>query len=149
MVVVLAAFVCGLLFGAGLIVSGMVWPPKVLNVLDLAGAWDPSLLVVMVAALAVSAAGYALARQRGPAFVDQCQWPNKTAIDAPLVIGALMFGVGWGLVGLCPGPAIVNLATLSPQVVVFVLAMSAGMGLHDLWSAGWARKRQRAALADG
>jgi uncharacterized membrane protein YedE/YeeE len=144
-----AAFLCGLLFGAGLIVSQMAWAPKVLNFLDLAGSWDPSLLVVMAAALIVSFAGYALAQSRAPVLADQCQWPNKTAIDAPLVIGAVMFGIGWGLVGLCPGPALVNLATLSPQIVVFVLAMSAGMLLHDLWRNYWPMQRRSEAMADG
>jgi uncharacterized membrane protein YedE/YeeE len=149
MVVALVAFICGLIFGLGLIVSGMASPLKVLNFLDVAGTWDPSLLVVMVAALAVSAAGYAVARRRGALLVDQCQWPNTRGIDAPLVVGALMFGTGWGLVGLCPGPAIVNLATLSPQVIVFVLAMSAGMWLHDGWRRLVMHRPRAAATADG
>jgi uncharacterized membrane protein YedE/YeeE len=129
----IAGFICGLVFGLGLVISGMAWPPKVLNFLDLLGAWDPSLLVVMAALLA-SAAGYALARRSPkPLLADECQWPNRTGIDRSLIAGATMFGIGWGLVGLCPGPALVNLATLSPQVIVFVLAMAAGMGGHDLW----------------
>lgn len=138
MAISIAAFICGLVFGLGLIISGMAWPPKVLNFLDLLGAWDPSLLVVMTAALLASAAGYALARRSSkPLLAEECQWPTRTGIERSLIAGATMFGAGWGLVGLCPGPALVNLATLSPQVIVFVLAMAAGMGAHDLW-----RKRQ-------
>src|SRR4051812_44201851 len=99
----IATFACGLVFGAGLLISGMANPAKVLNFLDLFGTWDPSLALVMAAALAVSAPGYILARRRGRAvYAGECQWPTKTAIDAPLVIGAIMFGAGWGLVGLCP-----------------------------------------------
>lgn len=152
MAIPIAAFICGLVFGLGLIVSGMAWPPKVLNFLDVLGAWDPSLLVVMAAALLVSAAGYAFARQSlKPLLVEECQWPNKTGIDRPLIAGAGMFGAGWGLVGFCPGPALVNLATLSPQVIVFVLAMAGGMGAHDLWRKrqGMAIKIEATAVSDG
>jgi uncharacterized protein len=146
----LAAAFCGILFGFGLIVSGMAQPAKVLNFLDLFGTWDPSLAVVMAAALVVSGAGYALARRRErPLVAPVAQWPTKTDIDRPLVVGSIMFGAGWGLVGLCPGPALVDLATLSPQVIVFVFAMAAGMILHDLWSARAAvSARQTAAVAD-
>ncbi len=152
MAVSIAAFICGLVFGLGLIVSGMAWPPKVLNFLDLLGAWDASLLVVMAAALLVSAVGYAFARRSSkPLLADECQWPNRTGIDRSLIAGAAMFGAGWGLAGLCPGPALVNLATLSPQVIVFVLAMAAGMGAHDLWRERRATKVPiaEAAAADG
>lgn len=147
--IALASYACGLLFGFGLIVSGMAFPPKVLNFLDLTGAWDPSLLVVMVAALAVSAAGFWLARRRGvPVFGEECSWPARREIDQRLVIGALMFGAGWGLTGLCPGPALVNLATLSPKVIVFVVAMIAGMIAHD-FSRDRAARRMSAIGADG
>jgi uncharacterized membrane protein YedE/YeeE len=134
----LAAFTCGLLFGSGLLISGMTQPAKILNFLDFAGiakgTWDPSLALVMAAALAVSALGYRYARQRSqPAFAAQHFWPTRTDIDTPLICGAVLFGVGWGLVGLCPGPAIVNVVTLSPKVLVFVAAMAAGMMLHDRW----------------
>ena len=136
MTTVIAAFWCGLLFGLGLMISGMVQPAKVLNFLDLFGTWDASLALVMVAALAVSGVGYALAkRQARPFFAPQNLWPTKNDIDAPLVLGAVLFGIDWGLVGLCPGPALVNLATLSPQVIVFVTAMVGGMILHDRWNA--------------
>jgi uncharacterized membrane protein YedE/YeeE len=138
----LAGLICGFVFGLGLLVSGMVSPTKVLAFLDVLGPWDPSLVVVMAAAVAVTWIGFAIARRRGrPLLAEQCDWPVKTVVDAPLMIGAAMFGVGWGLVGLCPGPAVANLATLSPPVLVFVAAMLAGMALHDLW------QRRRATTA--
>ena len=130
----LASLLSGLVFGCGLLISGMVYPTKVLGFLDVLGAWDPSLAVVMAAALIVTRIGVAVAQRRGrPFLAERCDWPTKTKIDAPLVFGATLFGVGWGLVGLCPGPALVNLATLSPQVLVFVAAMLTGMALHDFW----------------
>ena len=131
---IIAPLLCGLIFGAGLLVSGMVQPTKVLAFLDIFGVWDPSLAVVMAAALAVATPGFMLARQRArPVLAAQYFWPDKSDIDAPLVLGAGMFGIGWGLVGLCPGPALESLATLSPGVVVFVVAMASGMILHDTW----------------
>lgn len=131
--VAIAAFACGLLFGAGLLISGMAQPAKVLNFLDLFGTWDPSLALVMAAALAVSGLGFAIAKNRKPLLAAQSFWPTRSEIDSPLLAGAVLFGAGWGLVGLCPGPALVDLATLSPQVIVFVIAMTAGMALHDWW----------------
>ena len=93
----------------------------------------------------VSIPGFALARRRGrPVLVDLAAWPTRTAIDRPLIIGAVLFGAGWGIVGLCPGPAIVNLATLSPPVLLFVAAMIAGMAAHDIWRR---RVRHSASLA--
>ena len=137
----LAGLICGFVFGWGLLISGMMQPAKVLAFLDIFGVWDPSLLVVMAAALAVGSAGYAIARPRTPLFAPRNLWPAPATIDAPLVIGAALFGVGWGLTGLCPGPAIENLATLSPRLVVFVAAMISGMALHQLW-----RKRRATAV---
>ncbi|WP_210245630.1 DUF6691 family protein [Tardiphaga sp. vice278] len=132
----IASLVCGLVFGAGLLISGMVQTTKVLGFLDIFGDWDPSLAVVMGAALAVSAPGFLLVRRRAqPLFAAQNFWPTKMSIDRPLVVGAALFGIGWGLVGLCPGPALENLATLSPAVIVFALAMAAGMVVHRLWQA--------------
>jgi uncharacterized protein len=149
----IAALGCGLIFGVGLLVSGMMQPAKVLGFLDLFGAWDPSLAVVMAAALAVSVPGFALAkRHERPIFAPQSLWPTRMGIDRPLVIGAALFGIGWGLVGLCPGPALENLATLSPQVIVFVAAMAAGMVLRDVWqkqSAPRPDKGTLAVVADG
>jgi len=129
----IAGFVCGLVFGWGLLISGMMQPAKVLAFLDIFGAWDPSLLVVMAAALAVGSAGFAFAQRRKPLLAPRSQWPEQTKVDTSLVIGAALFGAGWGLVGLCPGPAIENLATASPRVIVFVAAMALGMALHDVW----------------
>ena len=130
----LAALLCGFVFGWGLLISGMTQTTKVLGFLDVLGAWDPTLLVVMASALIVTAAGFALMQRRGrPYLAEQAYWSNNAMIDAPLVTGAAIFGVGWGLVGLCPGPALVNLATLSLPVIMFVAAMAAGMILHDLW----------------
>jgi len=133
-VLAIAALVCGFVFGWGLLISGMMQPAKVLAFLDLFGAWDASLLVVMAAALAVSGAGYALAKRRErPLFAAKSLWPDKTAIDVRLAAGAALFGIGWGLSGLCPGPALENLATLSPRLIVFVAAMALGMVTHDMW----------------
>ena len=129
----LASFVCGLIFGAGLLLSGMTRPDKVLGFLDVFGRWDPTLAFVMAGALAVSSAGYALARRKAmPVLAGRFQWPTRRDIDRPLVMGSMLFGAGWGLAGLCPGPALVNLAGLSPGVIVFVLAMVAGMAGRDL-----------------
>lgn len=148
---------CGYVFGWGLLISGMIKPTKVLAFLDVfgipSGAWDPSMAVVMAAGLAVASVGYALVRQRAPLFDSQSRWPTKTDIDRPLVAGAVMFGVGWGLVGLCPGPAIANLGTLAPGVIIFVVTMVIGMVAHDLWQARAAAATKHplagSTLADG
>ena len=130
----IASLACGFIFGLGLLVSGMLQPTKVLGFLDIFGVWDPSLAVVMAAALVVSNAGFILARRRQrPIFATRSLWPTKHYIDRPLVFGSALFGVGWGLVGLCPGPALENLATLSPRVIVFVVAMALGMLIHNLY----------------
>ena len=130
----IASLVCGLIFGAGLLISGMVQPTKVLGFLDIFGAWDPRLIVVMVAALAVAIPGFMLANGRSrPLLAARSLWPTKRDIDLPLIVGAALFGIGWGLVGLCPGPALESLATLSLPVIVFVIAMAGGMALHDFW----------------
>ena len=130
----LASFLCGLIFGFGLLLSGMTQPAKVLGFLDVLGRWDPTLAFVMAGALAVSSAGYALARRSSrPVLASQYLWPTRPDINRPLVLGATLFGIGWGLIGLCPGPALVNLASLSPRVVIFVIAMIAGMAAHYWW----------------
>ena len=129
-----AAAICGLIFGWGLLISAMIQPTKVIGFLDIFGNWDPSLAVVMAAALAVSSIGFRYAASRAcPVLASKSLWPAGTDIDRPLVIGATLFGIGWGLVGLCPGPALENLATLSPRVIAFVVAMAFGMALQRTW----------------
>lgn len=131
---VLAALACGLMFGSGLVISGMTQPAKVLGFLDVLGVWDPTLAFVMGGALAVALPGFYLARGRArPLVAADFRWPTRNEIDGRLVGGAALFGVGWGLVGLCPGPALTNLSTLMPQVLVFVAAMAAGTISLTLW----------------
>lgn len=129
----LTEFLVGLLFGLGLILAGMTDPGKVLGFLDLAGAWDPSLALVMGGAIGVGFFAFALARKRTAAFLgDAMRLPTGRDIDRRLVIGSLVFGAGWGLAGFCPGPALVSAGAGHWQAMVFVLAMLAGMGLHEL-----------------
>jgi hypothetical protein len=128
----LANLVSGLLLGTGLVVSGMIDPLKVLNFLDFAaiatGGWDASLAFVLGGAVIVAFVGYrlVLARPR-PLFADRFDLPTSRSIDARLVAGAAIFGVGWGLVGLCPGPALASLGLAAPGVLIFVVAMFVGM----------------------
>jgi uncharacterized membrane protein YedE/YeeE len=125
---IIVSAIAGLLFGLGLIVSGMADPAKVQNFLDPFGAWDPSLAFVMLGAIAVTFAGYRIAFRRGrPLLADTLSLPSKTDIDARLLVGAGLFGIGWGLSGFCPGPAIVSLPLLATGTLVFVPAMLAGM----------------------
>lgn len=127
----LAALLSGALFGVGLAVSGMLIPDKVLNFLDIAGRWDPSLALVMGGAILVTLPGFYWVTQRErPLFADGFSLPTATDIDAKLLAGAALFGAGWGLSGLCPAPALVNITTASGDVLVFVAAMIAGMLLH-------------------
>lgn len=126
-------FAAGLLFGLGLILAGMTDPGKVQGFLDVAGAWDPSLAFVMGGAVLVSFFAFALARRRTSNFLGGAmQLPGRRDVDRPLVVGSLVFGIGWGLAGFCPGPALVALGAGHWQALLFVLAMLAGMGLHDL-----------------
>jgi uncharacterized membrane protein YedE/YeeE len=123
-------FIVGLLFGLGLLISGMTDPGKVLGFLDLAGNWDPSLAFVMGGGVMVGLLGFGLANKKTTSFSGQAiQWPEMTQIDRPLVLGSLMFGAGWGLAGFCPGPALVAMASGNDKALVFVLAMLAGMAL--------------------
>jgi uncharacterized membrane protein YedE/YeeE len=153
----LASLLCGFIFGWGLFLSGMIRPDKVLNFLDVlaipSGGWDPSLAVVMAAALIVTFIGYRFAQPHKPVFAAASQWPTQTKIDRPLIVGSVMFGVGWGLVGLCPGPAIANLASLSTPVIIFVVAMAVGTLAHDVGytrsSAQTAPTLAQAKTADG
>ena len=124
----IVAFICGLVFGAGLIVSQMSNPAKVFGFLDITGNWDPSLALVMGGAVAVFGVFYRLALRQGtPLFAPRFNLPEKDGLDAPLMAGALIFGVGWGLAGFCPGPAIVSAAFGDSRVWAFVAAMIAGM----------------------
>ena len=131
----LFAALSGLVFGIGLIASGMTDPAKVKGFLDLAGAWDPSLGLVMGGAIAVGIGAFALAKRRERSWTGQrMELPRSTVIDARLLGGGVLFGVGWGVAGYCPGPALVALAGLGPgsaSAGLFVLAMLAGMALHD------------------
>ena len=130
------AFLAGLVFGLGLLLSGMADPAKVLGFLDLAGAWDPSLMFVMGGAVGVGAVAFAFARRHPRSLLGEpMQLPTKTSIDRRLVLGALLFGAGWGLAGFCPGPAVVALGVGEAKAVVFVVAMLAGMGLFELSAA--------------
>ncbi|MEF2073075.1 YeeE/YedE family protein [Consotaella aegiceratis] len=120
----------GLLFGVGLIVSGMADPAKVLNFLDLFGHWDPSLAFVMGGAVVVTFVGYRLVwRRRAPVLLEGFDLPAATRIDRRLVIGAALFGVGWGLGGFCPGPALTALSLAAPGTWAFVAAMLVGIWL--------------------
>ncbi|MEG0112513.1 MAG: DUF6691 family protein [Comamonas sp.] len=133
MTVVIAA-IAGLLFGLGLLVSGMADPHKVLGFLDLAGAWDPSLALVMGGAIAVGLPGFALARQRRRSLLGEPMPPPPgKVVDAPLCIGSALFGIGWGLAGYCPGPALVGITAGIESAAIFSAAMLAGMVLFGLW----------------
>jgi hypothetical protein len=124
----LSALLAGLLFGLGLLLAGMANPSKVLGFLDLAGAWDPSLALVMVGAIAVAAGPLAWARQRSQSLLGMpMQLPSKRELDPRLIGGSLLFGIGWGIAGICPGPALAILLSGHWQVMVFVPAMLAGM----------------------
>lgn len=124
----LTALIAGLMFGAGLFISGMTDPMKVLGFLDLAGDWDPSLALVMAGALAVGSVGFYLAKGRRTAILGApMQIPTHTVIDRRLVVGSLLFGIGWAIAGLCPGPALALLLTGRWEPVVFTCAMLVGM----------------------
>lgn len=129
----LSAFLIGALFGAGLIVSGMTDPFKVLGFLDLAGAWDPSLAFVMGGAVIVGMVAFRVARRRTVAFLGGAMpLPAARHIDWRLILGSLAFGAGWGLAGFCPGPALVAFGAGYDKAVVFVIAMLAGMALFEI-----------------
>lgn len=124
------AFFCGLLFGAGLAVSGMLDPAKVSNFLDITGQFDPSLILTLGAAVAVAFAGFRLARQRArPVLASTFAWPTTRVVTPRLLLGAALFGLGWGLAGLCPGPAIASLALFNPAILAFLIPMLAAMVL--------------------
>lgn len=124
----LTEFAVGLLFGLGLMWSGMTDPGKVIGFLDLFGSWDPSLALVMGGAIMVGFFAFTVAKKRTTTFFGGVlRFPTNMDIDKKLVIGSLMFGTGWGLAGFCPGPALVSMADGQPKALVFVLAMLVGM----------------------
>ncbi len=130
---IFAALASGILFGLGLGVSRMIDPSKVQGFLDVAGAWDATLLVVMVSALAVYAVGYRLVMRRPkPILGDVFHVPTRRDVDARLVLGSAIFGIGWGLAGFCPGPALTALVLGRTEVLLFVVAMLVGAALHDV-----------------
>ncbi|HEY9104348.1 DUF6691 family protein [Chitinimonas sp.] len=127
------AALLGLLFGIGLLLAGMANPAKVQGFLDLAGSWDPSLALVMAGAIAVALPAFMLARRRRLSLSGQVfQWPQARQLDRRLVLGSLLFGVGWGLAGICPGPALLGLGAGVFGFVPFVAAMLLGMALFEL-----------------
>lgn len=129
---IITAFMAGLVFGLGLILSGMTDPSKVIGFLDLAGNWDPSLAFVMGGAILVATIAFYFARGQSRAWLgDVMRVPTATQIDRRLVVGGLVFGAGWGLAGYCPGPAIASLAQGGVKPAIFVLAMLAGMGIYE------------------
>jgi uncharacterized membrane protein YedE/YeeE len=129
----LIAILCGVLFGAGMIVSDMVNPARVLAFLDVTGDWDPSLAFVMGGALIPSGLAYLIHRRmHAPVLAGEFNVPTSRRIDRPLIGGAILFGLGWGLVGLCPGPALAALTTASWQAAIFVVAMLVGMTLFRI-----------------
>lgn len=128
------SLLAGIIFGAGLTLSDMVNPARVLNFLDVTGSWDPTLIFVMAGGLAVTTVGYKLIfRNSSPLIEDRFHLPTQRQIDLPLVSGAALFGVGWGLAGICPGPALADLMTLEPKVLIFVAAMLVGMIAVSAW----------------
>ena len=128
----ISEFLVGLLFGLGLLLSGMADPGKVLGFLDLFGAWDPSLALVMGGAIAVGVFAFDAAKRRSRSWSgDRMDIPTNRVIDARLIVGGVLFGTGWGLAGFCPGPALVAMSAGLGSAAVFVIAMLAGMVLHD------------------
>ena len=133
--IAIAALLSGLVFGLGLIVSGMGNPAKVQNFLDIFGSWDPSLGLVMGGAIAVGLLAFTWAKRRKTSVLGEpMQLPTSSVVDRKLLTGAALFGAGWGLAGFCPGPAVMNLATLHTEVWLFVAAMLAGMVLQHVWA---------------
>lgn len=130
----LTEFLVGLLFGLGLMLSGMTDPGKVLGFLDLFGSWDPSLALVMGGAIAVGLMAFGVAKKRTMNFLGGAiRLPTSNHIDGPLVVGAMLFGAGWGLAGFCPGPALVSMASGQTKAVLFVIFMLIGMVMFEIF----------------
>jgi uncharacterized membrane protein YedE/YeeE len=137
--IVLAALLAGLVFGLGLLLSGMANPAKVLGFLDLAGSWDPSLAFVMAGAVGVGLVAFALARRRKTSLLGaEMKLPTTRGLDRRLIAGSLLFGIGWGLAGFCPGPGLVALGMGEAKALVFVAAMLAGMAVFE-----WLERRPK------
>jgi len=137
---VLTALLSGLVFGLGLIVSGMANPAKVLGFLDLGGAWDPSLALVMAGAILVGFFAFLVAKKRTRSFIGSgMKLPTASAIDRRLLAGSALFGTGWGVAGFCPGPGLVALGMGEPKALVFVVAMLVGMAIFN-----WRENQERA-----
>jgi uncharacterized membrane protein YedE/YeeE len=130
---ILTSLITGLIFGIGLIVSGMADPAKVLGFLDLTGGWDPSLALVMAGAIAVGALAFAIAGRRTTSMIGlDMKLPNSRQLDRRLMAGSVLFGIGWGIAGFCPGPGLVALGMGESKALIFVAAMVAGMGIFEL-----------------
>ena len=128
----LTSLIAGLVFGVGLIISGMTNPEKIIGFLDILGNWDPSLLFVMLGAIFISFFAFRLASKKSVSFLGQTMnIPTKKDIDLPLIYGSIIFGIGWCLAGYCPGPAIASIATINSQPVIFVIAMLFGMLVYE------------------
>jgi uncharacterized membrane protein YedE/YeeE len=144
---VIAALFAGILFGAGLVVSGMTEPANVIRFLNLAPGWSPALMLVMGSALVTAGIGYRLAgRRHRPLFDEDFHAPVSTVIDQRLIIGAILFGIGWGVAGFCPGPAIVGAFALDERALIFIAAYLAGTVGFERWDR---QVKARAATADG
>lgn len=130
---IFSAFIVGLIFGVGLIISGMTQPQKVISFLDVVGSWDPSLMFVMLSAIPVHFLSYRLITKMSSPVLDlKWHYPTKKEITKPLVIGSILFGFGWGLGGYCPGPALVAIGSGTIQVIVFLISMTVGMWLFGV-----------------
>ena len=129
---IFTSLLAGLIFGLGLIVSGMANPAKVLGFLDIGGAWDPSLILVMGGAIGVASIAFFIAKKRATSFIGaEIKLPYARHIDRRLIIGSALFGIGWGLAGFCPGPGLVSLGMGETKALVFVSAMLIGMSLFE------------------
>lgn len=138
----MTAFFTGLIFGFGLILSGMTNPAKIIGFLDIFGNWDPSLALVMLGAIIVTATSFKLTKNRQQSFLGQpIKLPNSSNVDHKLIIGSMIFGVGWGLAGYCPGPSLVSVIQGGYKPVVFVISMLIGMGVFEVFNRLGNKKR--------
>lgn len=142
----ITSLIAGLVFGIGLIISGMTNPAKVVGFLDLAGLWDPSLALVMGGAIAVGVVAFQIVRKRSTSLLgDPIRLPSATQVDRRLLLGGVAFGIGWGLAGFCPGPALASLATGGTKPAIFTVAMIGGMVIYELIERASAMRVKRVA----